>query len=82
MLRMKAGTGGTAPNFGSFEADGHYHCMFSKAFIYLTDNGLGEGTWGGAGQPSDQYAYDKRCASSWMKLWRSSYNPKPGMFSS
>ena len=36
---------GTAPNFGSFEADGHYHCMFSKAFIYLTDNGPGEGTW-------------------------------------
>ena len=36
---------GIAPNFGSFEADGHYHCMFSKAFIYLTDNGPGEGTW-------------------------------------
>ncbi|MCZ6675718.1 MAG: phytanoyl-CoA dioxygenase family protein [Candidatus Poribacteria bacterium] len=36
---------GTAPNFGSFEAAGHYHCMFSKAFIYLTDNGPGEGTW-------------------------------------
>ena len=36
---------GTAPNFGSFESDGHYHCMFSKAFIYLTDNGPGEGTW-------------------------------------
>ena len=36
---------GTAPNFGSFQADSHYHCMFSKAFIYLTDNGPGEGTW-------------------------------------
>ena len=36
---------GTAPNFGSFEAANHYHCMFSKAFIYLTDNGPGEGTW-------------------------------------
>ena len=36
---------GIAPNFGSFEANGHYHCMFSKAFIYLTDNGPGEGTW-------------------------------------
>ncbi len=36
---------GIAPNVGSFEADEHYHCMFSKAFIYLTDNGPGEGTW-------------------------------------
>ena len=36
---------GIAPNVGSFEANGHYHCMFSKAFIYLTDNGPGEGTW-------------------------------------
>ena len=36
---------GIAPNVGSFEADGHYHCMFTKAFIYLTDNGPGEGTW-------------------------------------
>ena len=36
---------GIAPNFGSFEADGHYHCMFSKVFIYLTDNGPAEGTW-------------------------------------
>jgi len=36
---------GTAPSFGSFEAGGHYHCLFTKAFIYLTDNGPGEGTW-------------------------------------
>ena len=36
---------GIAPNVGSFDADEHYHCMFSKAFIYLTDNGPGEGTW-------------------------------------
>ena len=36
---------GIAPNVGSFEANGHYHCMFTKAFIYLTDNGPGEGTW-------------------------------------
>ena len=36
---------GIAPNFGSFEADGHYQCMFTKSFIYLTDNGPGEGTW-------------------------------------
>jgi hypothetical protein len=36
---------GIAPNFGSFQADGHYHCLFTKAFIYLTDNGPGRGTW-------------------------------------
>jgi ectoine hydroxylase-related dioxygenase (phytanoyl-CoA dioxygenase family) len=36
---------GIAPNVGSFHADGRYHCMFAKAFIYLTDNGPGEGTW-------------------------------------
>jgi hypothetical protein len=36
---------GTAPSFGSFEAGGHYHCLFTKAFIYLTDNGPGQGTW-------------------------------------
>ena len=36
---------GIAPNFGSFESGGHYHCLFTKAFIYLTDNGPGEGTW-------------------------------------
>jgi hypothetical protein len=36
---------GIAPSFGSFEASGHYHCLFSKAFIYLTENGPGEGTW-------------------------------------
>ncbi|MCY3763885.1 MAG: phytanoyl-CoA dioxygenase family protein [Gemmatimonadetes bacterium] len=36
---------GIAPNVGSFDANGHYHCMFTKAFIYLTDNGHGEGTW-------------------------------------
>ncbi len=36
---------GIGPNVGSFEAGGHYHCTFSKAFIYLTDNGPGEGTW-------------------------------------
>ena len=36
---------GIAPSFGSFEAEGHYHCLFSKAFIYLTDNGPGRGTW-------------------------------------
>ena len=36
---------GIAPNFGSFESDGHYHCLFTKAFIYLTDNRQGEGTW-------------------------------------
>ncbi|HZP80968.1 MAG TPA: phytanoyl-CoA dioxygenase family protein [Chthonomonadaceae bacterium] len=36
---------GIAPSFGSFEAGGHYHCLFTKAFIYLTDNGPGEGTW-------------------------------------
>jgi hypothetical protein len=36
---------GIAPSFGSFEAEGRYHCLFSKAFIYLTDNGPGEGTW-------------------------------------
>ena len=36
---------GIAPNFGSFESGGHYHSLFTKAFIYLTDNGPGEGTW-------------------------------------
>jgi phytanoyl-CoA dioxygenase PhyH len=36
---------GIAPNFGSFEADGHTHCLFAKTFIYLTDNGPGQGTW-------------------------------------
>jgi len=36
---------GIAPDVGSFESNGHYHCLFTKAFIYLTDNGPGEGTW-------------------------------------
>jgi ectoine hydroxylase-related dioxygenase (phytanoyl-CoA dioxygenase family) len=36
---------GMGPNFGSFQADGRYHCLFTKAFIYLTDNRPGEGTW-------------------------------------
>lgn len=36
---------GIAPNFGSFETDGHYHCLFTKTLIYLTDNGPGAGTW-------------------------------------
>ncbi len=36
---------GIGPNVGSFHADGRYHCLFTKAFIYLTDNGPGEGTW-------------------------------------
>lgn len=36
---------GIAPSFGSFQADGHYYCLFTKAFIYLTDNGPGQGTW-------------------------------------
>lgn len=40
---------GIGPNVGSFAADGHYHCTFSKTFIYLTDNGPGEGTWVVAG---------------------------------
>lgn len=36
---------GIAPDVGSFESNGRYHCLFTKAFIYLTDNGPGEGTW-------------------------------------
>lgn len=36
---------GIAPSFGSFDTNGHYHCLFTKAFIYLTDNGPGQGTW-------------------------------------
>lgn len=36
---------GIAPSFGSFQAEGRYCCLFVKAFIYLTDNGPGEGTW-------------------------------------
>lgn len=36
---------GIAPNFGSFQANGNLHCLFVKAFIYLTDNAPGEGTW-------------------------------------
>jgi hypothetical protein len=36
---------GIAPSFGSFQAERGYCCLFSKAFIYLTDNGPGEGTW-------------------------------------
>ena len=36
---------GIGPSFGSFEANGQYHCLFSKAFIYLTDNGPNTGTW-------------------------------------
>lgn len=36
---------GIGPSFGSFEADGQYHCLFSKAFLYLTDNGSEAGTW-------------------------------------
>ena len=36
---------GIAPSFGSFQAEGRYCCLFSKAFIYLTDNGPGAGTW-------------------------------------
>lgn len=36
---------GIAPNFGSFQVNGHSHCLFTKALIYLTDNGPDEGTW-------------------------------------
>lgn len=36
---------GIAPSFGSYQAEGRYCCLFAKAFIYLTDNGPGEGTW-------------------------------------
>ncbi len=36
---------GIAPSFGSFQANGHAHCLFTKALIYLTDNSAGEGTW-------------------------------------
>jgi len=36
---------GIAPSFGSFQTNGHSHCLFTKALIYLTDNGAGEGTW-------------------------------------
>lgn len=36
---------GIAPSFGSFASGGRTHCLFTKGFIYLTDNGPGEGTW-------------------------------------
>jgi len=36
---------GIGPSFGSFQSNGHVHCLFTKALIYLTDNGPGEGTW-------------------------------------
>jgi hypothetical protein len=36
---------GIGPSFGSFQSNGHSHCLFTKALIYLTDNGPGEGTW-------------------------------------
>lgn len=36
---------GIGPSFGSFQTDDHYHCLFTKAFIYLTENRPGEGTW-------------------------------------
>jgi hypothetical protein len=44
-LRDQTWHRGIAPSFGSFEAEGKTHCLFTKAFIYLTDNGPGEGTW-------------------------------------
>lgn len=36
---------GIAPSFGSFQNNGYSHCLFTKALIYLTDNGPDEGTW-------------------------------------
>ena len=36
---------GLNPDFGSFESEGHYHCLLPKMLIYLTDNGAGAGTW-------------------------------------
>jgi len=36
---------GMKPGPGSFEAEGHYHCLFAKTLIYLTDNGPAAGTW-------------------------------------
>jgi hypothetical protein len=36
---------GIGPSFGSFQSNGYSHCLFTKALIYLTDNGPGEGTW-------------------------------------
>lgn len=36
---------GINPNYGSFEADGHYHCLLPKALVYLTEQGPGTGTW-------------------------------------
>ena len=36
---------GIGPNVGSFREGDRYHCTFTKSFIYLTDNGPGEGTW-------------------------------------
>lgn len=44
-IRTEGWHRGIAPNFGSFQANGHFHCLFTKALIYLTDNGPGEGTW-------------------------------------
>ena len=44
-LRDEGWHRGIAPSFGSFLAEGRYCCLFVKAFIYLTDNGPGEGTW-------------------------------------
>jgi hypothetical protein len=37
---------GLKPGPASFEADGHYHCLFVKALVYLSDNCEGSGgTW-------------------------------------
>jgi hypothetical protein len=44
-LREEGWHRGIGPSFGSFQANGHSHCLFTKALIYLTDNGPGEGTW-------------------------------------
>jgi ectoine hydroxylase-related dioxygenase (phytanoyl-CoA dioxygenase family) len=44
-LREEGWHRGIGPSFGSFQSNGHSHCLFTKALIYLTDNGPGEGTW-------------------------------------
>jgi hypothetical protein len=36
---------GLMPDYGSFESDGHYHCLFTKIIVYLSPHEPGAGTW-------------------------------------
>lgn len=44
-LREEGWHRGIDPGVGIYRAQGRLHTLFAKAFIYLTENGPGEGTW-------------------------------------